>query len=108
MSTTADGAPEAEFELSIDEQWAVHAVLLASVERAFEDSDDARPAVGLTLLRKVEEGNHSFTAFEFDRLRHECERAAAAADTPDRDRSRLRGVADRIVRQCSTVPSNRS
>lgn len=99
--TTTNTTPVTEIELTRTEQWAVHAAFrdyVAAAER--DDTPLPEPSVEIPILEKVEAGEFAFTAFELDRLRHECEHHAESEYAPEIDREPARSVVDRIESRC--------
>lgn len=99
MASTTNEAPETDLDLTLEEQWAVHQALTDYVEIATrEEVDLPNPAVEIALLEKIEAGKFSFTAFELDRLRFECESHAQSEYAPPEDRDPARAVVNQIDR----------
>lgn len=101
MSVGTDPAPVSEFEFTLEEQWAIHQAFLDYVEVAVrDDTNRPLPTAELTILEKIEDGNLAFTAFERERLRHECNYHANSEYAPDLDRKPARSVVEKIDRRC--------
>lgn len=102
-SSTTDRPPATEIDLGFDEQWAVHGALTDYADVASRDDTDLpQPTVELALVEKIEDGEFTFTAYELDRLRYQCEFHAERVETGERDRTALRSVVERIDRRCPT------
>ncbi|ADQ68946.1 hypothetical protein C499_06820 [Halogeometricum borinquense DSM 11551] len=100
MSTGTNTAPASKFEFTLEEQWAIHQAFLDYVEVAMRDDTDLpKPTVEIVILEKLEDGNFSFTAFELERLRYECDHHAESEYTPEIDREPARTVVEKIDRQ---------
>jgi hypothetical protein len=84
--------------LSRAEAWAVHAALLAHLERAADGEAAAGPAVAL--LERVESGDDRFTPEERRFLAEVL--SAYLADAPRRDRGPVRGVLSGIAGYASS------
>lgn len=101
MSIETSSAPTSEFEFTLKEQWAIHQAFLDHIEIATgDDTDLPPPTVEITILEKIEDGDFSFTAFEVDRLRYECDHHASSEYALDRDREPARSVVDKIDSRC--------
>ena len=90
MTETAHGNP-VPLDLSPEEAWVVHAAVLAALERAAEDGEDARCTVGL--LETVE-GDRAFTPDELRSLRKVLR--TYFTDAPDRDRETTVSVLETV------------
>lgn len=96
MSVGTSSAPAPEFEFTLKEQWAIHQAFLDYIEVATRDDTDLpQPTIEITILEKIEDGDFSFTAFELDRLRYECDHHATSEYAPDRDREPARSVVEK-------------
>ena len=101
MSVGTNTAPTSEFELTLKEQWAIHQAFLDYVEVAVRDDTDLpQPTVEITILEKIEDGDFTFTAFELDRLRYECNHHATSDHAPKTDREPARSVVEKVDRRC--------
>jgi hypothetical protein len=106
MSIGTSSALTSEFEFTLKEQWAIHQAFLDYVETATRDETDLpHPTVELTILEKIENGDISFSAFEVDRLRYECDHHRRSDYAPDRDREPAQSVVDKIDSRCRTSVS---
>lgn len=103
MSVGTNTAPASEFEFTLEEQWAIHQAFLDYIEVAVRDDTDVpKPTLEITILEKIEDGDFTFTAFEMDRLRYECDFHATSEYAPDIDREPARSVVEKIDRRCRT------
>lgn len=104
MSIETNPTPTAEFEFTLEEQWAIHQAFLDYVEVAVRDDTNLKdPAVEITILGKIEAGDMSFTPFELDRIRYECEHHIESVESPERDREPAESVIEKIDRRCRTA-----
>lgn len=104
MSADTNPTPTAEFEFTLEEQWAIHQAFLDYIEVAVRDDTDLKdPTIEIKILEKVEAGEMCFTAFELDRIRYECEHHIASVESPDRDRDPGQAVIEKIDRRCRTA-----
>lgn len=101
MSVGTNSAPASEFEFTLKEQWAMHQAFLDYIEVATRDDTDLpEPTIEIAILEKIEDGDFSFTAFEVDRLRYECDHHATSEHALDRDRAPARSVVEKIDSRC--------
>lgn len=101
MPVGTNDAPVADFEFTLEEQWAMHQAVLDYVEISVrEDTELPEPVVEITLVEKIEAGVFSFTVFELERLRFTCEHHATHESTPERDREPSRSVVRKIDHRC--------
>lgn len=104
MSTESNTAPTADFEFSLEEQWAIHQAFLDYIEVAVRDDTNLKdPAVEITILEKLEQGEMSFTSFELDRIRYECQHHIESVESPERDRDPAQSVIEKIDDRCRTA-----
>lgn len=107
MSIETNHAPTTEFEFTLEEQWVIHQAFLDYVEVAVRDDTNLTdPAVEITILEKIEQGDIGFTPFELDRIRYECEHHMESVESPDRDRGPAQSVIEKIDRRCRTALSS--
>lgn len=102
MSIGTNPTPTSAFDFSLEEQWAVHAAILAYIERSAGDGSElAEHAVEVAILEKIEAGEFEFTAFELDRIRYECAYHADSEMAPLIDREPAMAVVEKIDRRCN-------
>ncbi len=95
---------ESALDLSREEQWVLHHVILDRMElEARAPADTNPPPVAVyRVFEKLEAGTHRFSRCERQCLRDELDRYAEAADTPERDRPIAERLLDKLQRTEST------
>lgn len=100
MSVDTNTAPTFVFTFTLEEQWAIHQAFLDYVEVAVRDDTDLpQPTVEITILEKIEDGDFTFTSFELDRIRYECDHHMRSVYAPDVDREPANSVVEKIDRR---------
>lgn len=99
------------FDLSREEQWVLHHVVLDRLElEAQAPTDtDAPPLAVYRVFEKLDGGTYRFSEGEHECLRDQLRRYLECAETPERDRpiaERLRNEFDRSNPRISTVESS--
>lgn len=103
MSTTARRRDTTRLDLSRDEQWIVHHVMLRAIE-ARQDEGQAPPWWALDVIEKLEDRpvdgsvsvDRPFTCYEAWRLRRALASYAERAETPEEDVALAVRVAERL------------
>ncbi|WP_290812255.1 hypothetical protein [Halovivax sp.] len=92
-------------DLSREEQWLLHHVLLDRVESALQApaETDPPPVVVYRVFDELETGRHRFTESELAYLRTASGRYVEATGTPDRDRSVAFDLLERVHRTAAAV-----
>lgn len=101
---------EHALDLSRDEQWILHHVVLDRMElEAQAPADTDAPPVALyRVFEKLEAGTYRFSQREYDCLRDEVREYVECAETPERDRPVAERLLDELERsdpRLSTVES---
>lgn len=100
------------FDLSREEQWVLHHVILDRLElEAQAPADtDAPPLAVYRVFEKLDSGMYQFSECEHERLKDELRKYIEYAETPERDRSVAEHLLDEFDRsepRVSTVESSR-
>lgn len=99
MPRGTNTAPIAELELTLEEQWILHQAFFDYITVAvWDDTGLPQPIVEISLLEKIEDGIFTFTSFELDRLRYECDHHARSEYAPEIDRAPAQSVIKKIDR----------
>lgn len=98
--TTSSGHTEAVLELSREEQWMLHHVMLDRMELEARSpaETDPPPVAVYRVFEKLETGTHRFSRCERRCLRAELCQHAEAMDTPERDRPLATQILDKLRR----------
>lgn len=95
--------PTIELEFTLEEQWVIHQALIDYIDVFIEgNSDLPTPAVEITILEKLESPETSFTWFELDRIRYECNHYRNKDNAPDIDRTPAKSVVNKINNLCQS------
>lgn len=94
QNTHRDGA----LDLTREEQWVLHDVMLDRIEMELCVPKDAEPPAieVFHVFEKLEAGTYQFSEAERQCIREELRRYANARDTPERDVSVIERVVDRL------------
>lgn len=95
--------PTIELEFTHEEQWAIHQALVDYIDTFIEGNGDLPPpTVEITILEKLESPDASFTCFELDRIRYECNYYRKKDDIPNIDRNPAKSVVNKINNLCQS------
>ncbi len=96
MSSPPQETETHDVELSREERWVVHDVLVTRADETLEDRD-APPAWLLESLERIEAGDETFTAYQTSKLHDVLVAYTNAAETPQRDVPVAHAVVDRLA-----------
>lgn len=89
--------PTTRLDLSRDEQWLVHHIMLDHLGFGPSDDDGSDPFVcTLAIVEKIERDRMNFTRIELDQIRSGCRAYAESDLTPAQDVETALGLAKRI------------